>query len=464
MSDEKILVTDENNLGYSYYIADDEDDDLYYGDGYYYDPSTGRIIDNYYDNSYYTGNNYNSDYYYDDYSDRYYYPSYYGNRYDRLYSGDGYYYDPYTGRIVDRYYYDDDYYDRRYRNRDSDRNNLSIHGDTLRVGSNYSNNIWLKDATGDYGNVRIIDDKDNSKNLFIQGNSRQNSILSGSGQTTLAGGGGGQNTLVGGSKRNIFWYEGNSRDVAVSFGTGDSDNSDVVVLSNVKYSSINRDGSSITFNMADGNYMQLQTDGASYDDDPIWFSGNGSTLLRYKIAQNTSSSLNYRDDVNLFYFNNPGQIMVSGSNHNIWIGGDTGQYFNNVSTINAGASSGYNTLMGNTAANVIIGGSGVSTLWGGTGTANDTLIGGTGPENFRVGKSEGYDFIYTNEGHDVINLYDTNLSDITYADVQGDRVTIGFNTGFNMTVYNNANVTPIFQVAGGARYNYHRDSRQWQGA
>ena len=462
MSDEKILVTDENELGYSYYI--DDDDELYYGDGYYYDPVTGRIIDSYYDTGSYNSRSY-SDYYdydYDDYYDRRYYPSYYGGYNDRIYSGDGYYYNPYTGRIVDRYYYDDDDYYRRYSN--EDRNSLSVHGDTLRVGSNYNNNIWLKDASGDYANVRIIDDKNNSKSLFIQGNSRQNSIISGSGQNTLSGGGGGQNTLVGGSHRNMFWYEGGSRDVALSFGTGDSDNSDVVVLSNVKYSSINRDSSSITFNMADGNYMQLQTDGASYDDDPIWFSGNGSTLLRYKIAQNTSSSLNYRDDVNLFYFNNPGQIMVSGSNHNIWLGGETGQYFNNVNTINAGASSGYNTLTGNTAANVIIGGSGVSTLWGGVDTANDTLIGGSGPEIFRVGKSEGYDFIHTNEGHDVINLYDTNLSDITYADVQIDKITIGFNTGYNMTVYNSANVTPIFQVADGARYNYHRDSGQWQGA
>lgn len=439
----KILIRDNNELGYSYYVADD-DDDYYDDEDWYYD-----TYKDYSSNSY---NNYYNDYYYDDYYRNYYsYP--YRNRYGNLYN---YYYD-------DDYYYDD-YYDDNYYDRQERERSLILDGATLKVGSKYDKDIWLNHATGSFATVRVIDDSKNNNDLFIAGNSRSNSIISGDGVTTLWGGGSGNNTLKGGGRRNYFWYEGNSRDVGVKFATGNTNYSDVVVLSNVKYSSINRDSASITFNMSDGNYMQLQPDGASYDDDPILFSANGSDIYRFKIAQNTSTSLNYRDDTNMYYFSQPGQIMVSGSGHNVWLGGDSGQQFTNVSTINAGASSGYNTLMGNDQPNVIIGGSGVSTLWGGVGVATDTLIGGQGPEIFRAGRFEGSDIIYTNEGHDVIFLYDTNLSDITSAEVVGDVIAIGFNSGNFLNVHNTAEVTSIFQLSNGARYNYNRSTNQWQGA
>ena len=441
----KVLITDETNLGSSYYLED-------YLYSYLYD----YLTDSYYDDD----DDDDDDYYDDDYDNSYYssyYPSnYYSGSY--YYPSSSYYYDDYDDDdyIYDDYRHDDD---------DDDDDHLVVDGATLKVGSNYDENIWLNNVTsGSYATIRTIDDTENDNDLFITGNSRSNSIYSGGGVTTLWGAGGGSNTLIGGSKRNYFWYQGGSRDVAIKFGTGESSSSDVVVLSNVNYSSINRDAYSITFNMADGNYMQIQPEGSSYDDDPILFSGNGSDIYRYKIAQNTSTSLNYRNDVNAFYFSQPGQIMVSGTGHNIWLSGDNGQQFTNVSTINAGASYGYNTLMGNDQPNVIIGGSGVSTLWGGYGVATDTLIGGQGPEIFRAGRFEGSDIIYTNEGHDVIFLYDTNLSDITSAEVVGDVVAIGFNSGTFLNVHNTAEVTSVFQLANGERYNYNRSTGQWQGA
>ena len=453
----KILIRDNNELGYSYYIEEDDEEDYYYyddsDDWYYYDSDD--------DGWYYDGySNYGN--YYNDSYDNYYYSYPYSRRYGSSYDYYDDYYDDYY--YSDRYYdydydYDDDYYRREEKKR-----SLTLDGSTLKVGSEYDKDIWLDNVSGSFATVRVIDDSDNDNDLFITGNSRSNSIISGDGVTTLWGAGGGNNTIKGGSKRNYFFYKGNSRDVAIKFATGETNYSDVVILSGVNYSSINRDAYSITFNMSDGNYMQLQPEGASYDDDPILFSGNGSDIYRFKIAQNTSTSLNYRDDTNMYYFSRPGQIMVSGSGHNIWLGGDSGQQFTNVSTINAGASSGYNTLMGNDQPNVIIGGSGVSTLWGGVGVATDTLIGGQGPEIFRAGRFEGSDVIYTNEGHDVIFLYDTNLSDITSAEVVGDVVAIGFNSGTFLNVHNTAEVTSIFQLSNGARYNYNRSTQQWQGA
>ena len=451
----KILINDENNLGYSYYI-----DDYYYSDYSYSDYS---YSDYYYDD--YRDDYYDDDYYYDDYKDDddyYYYDSdyYYSDNY---YTGN-YYYPRYydTTYVYDEWRCEEYYYDDYRDNRD---NELTVYGDTLKVGSHYDNNIWLNDVTsGSYATVRVIDGKDNDKNLLITGNSRSNSIYSGDGVTTLWGAGGGSNTLVGGSKRNYFWYQGNSKDVATKFSTGDSSNSDVVVLSNVNCSSINRDSSSITFNMADGNYMQVQFENSSNYDDPILISSNGSDIYRYKIAQNTSTSLNYRDDVNKVYFAQPGQLMVSGGGHNIWLGGEAGQQFTNVSTINAGASEGYNTLAGNNQANVIIGGNGNSSLWGYHGTSDDTLIGGQGAEVFYAGRFEGNDVIYTEQSHDVIFLYDTNLSDITSVSVIDGLISANFNSGNTLRIHNNTEVTSVFQLANGERYNYNRSTQQWQGA
>ena len=401
MKDLRVTITADNMLGYSYDWWDDDYDDDYYDDDYYDDDD-------------------------DD-------------------------------------YYDDDYYDDD--DDEDDEDYLTVNEDTLSVGSKYDDDIWLNNVnSGAFANVRVIDAEDNSHDLFITGNNRVNSIISGHGQTTLWGAGGGQNTIKGGARRNYFWYQGNSKDVAKNFGTGDSDYSDVVVLSGVTYSSINRDSASITFNMADGNYMQLQP-GASYDDDPILFSGNGHDVLKFKIAQNTSTNLSYRNDVNTFYFTSgQGQIVVNGSGNNIWLAGDNGQNYVNANVINAAASSGYNTLMGNSNANSIIGGSGISTLWGYYGSSADTLIGGAGPEIFRVGKYEGNDVVLTNEGHDIIHLYDTNLSDITYANAVNDSINIGFNTGSQMTLKNTSDITSIFQLADGSRYNYNRNTAQWQGA
>ena len=460
----KVLITDETNLGNSYYLEDYLYDYLYdyftdsYSSNYYYD-------DDYYYDDYYDSY-YDNDYYYDDYYDSYYDDDYYYDDYYNSYYDDDYYYPfgYYSNYYPNRYWYDDYYYDNYHY--DYEKKRLTVYGDTLRVGSDYDENIWLNDvSSGSYAKVRVIDDTKNSHNLFITGNSNSNSIYSGDGITTLWGAGGDSNTLIGGSKRNYFWYQGGSKDVVTKFSTGESPNSDILLLANgTTYSNIYRDSQSITFYMPDGNYIQIYPEGSPSDEDPILLSFNGLDIYRYKIAKNTSTNLTYRDDINAFCFSQPGQLIVNDTGHNIWLGGENGQNFANVSTINASASYGYNTLMGDSNSNVIIGGSGISTLWGGKGAATDILIGGTGSELFGAGRFEGNDIIYTNECHDLIFLYDTNLSDITSLNVTGDMVAVGLNSGTSLNVYNSAEVTSVFQLANGDRYNFNRSTQQWQNA
>ena len=436
-----ILIKDENSLGHSYYL-DYDDDDLYYyydddewDDGYYSDNYVEDFVVDYADNylSGYTG---------------YYYPSY-----TTYY--DDYYYDDY----YDEYYYEDDYYyDRRY-----SKNSLTINGDTLKVGSNYNSNIWLSDNSR-YSNIRVIDDRDNGKDLIIAGNSRNNSILSGDGDTTLYGGGGSSNTLVGDDgSRNVFWYKSGSTDYAVNFISGDRGESDIVRLSEANWSNIQRDNSGIVFNMTDGNFLRLRLGHSNYEE-PILYTMDGSNIERMKVARNDTNTLTYRKDTKYYQFEQNGRLKVVDGNNNIWLNGEAGQNFANTQIIDATQSYGSNVLMGNTGSNIIYTGNGNTTLWGGAGNAIDTLAGGLGVDNFRYARSEGNDIIYSGEAHDVITLYNSTLSDIVSLHTDDYCVLVTFNTGEVLTVGNSTPITPTFQLSDGSRYNYNRETKSWQNA
>ena len=436
-----IRINDENSLGYSYYL-DYDDDDLYYywddddwDDDWYYD-----VVEDY------------IDYYYDDYRyDNYYYDNY---RYDNYYY-DNYYYDEYY--YDDYYYYDDDYY---YRNR---KDRLTTNGDTLKVGSSYNSDIWLNDDDR-YSNIRVIDASDNGKDLIIAGNSHNNSIISGDGDTTLYGGGGSSNTLIGSDDdRNVFWYKRGSSDYAVNFITGDKGYSDIIRLSEADCTRILRDDGGIVFNMSDGNFMRLQLKNSNYDD-PILYTLDGTNINRMKISKNDTNTLTYRKDTNFYYIVLGGQINVTGSDNAIWLGGENAQTFVNVDTINARQSYGSNVLMGNTNSNVIYGGNGYNTLWGGSGGAADTLISGQGVDKFLYARTEGNDIIYSDDARDVINIYNSTLSDIMSLYTDDYCVQLTFNTGETLTLGNSTSLTPTFQLSDGSQYNFNRTNQSWQNA
>lgn len=450
-----IRINDENSLGYSYYLDYDEDE-LYY----YYDDDEDWTENDviYYAEDYisdYLGGYGNS---YSNYQNGYYYPnyikSYSADYWDDYYDYDDYY-DDYDDDDDD-WDYDDDY----YRNRDDE---LSKNGDTLRVGSNYNYDVWLKDYSR-YDGIRVLDAEDNDKDLILAGNSHSNSIISGEGDTTLYGAGGSRNTLIGDNdSRNVYWYHGGSTDYAVNFITGDGGDSDIVRLSEANWSSILRDNTGIVFNMTDGNFMRLQLRNSNYDD-PVLYTMDGTTISKMKITRNDTNDLTYRKDTNYYYFVQSGQLNVTGSDNTIWLGGEGGMNFVNVRAVDASRASGSNVLMGNTDSNIIYGGSGYTTLWGGSGSAGDSLFGGQGVDNFRVGRGEGNDTVYTDDANDVINLYNSTLSEITYATVEDYGAQIAFNTGEVFTLRNAAAVTPTFQLSDGSRYNFNRATKVWQNA
>lgn len=154
--------------------------------------------------------------------------------------------------------------------------------------------------------------------------------------------------------------------------------------------------------------------------------------------------------------------MKVGSNFNDELWADSLNDIYAVSEINAVGNPNHNILAGNSMSNIIYDGSGNSSLWGGSDNIDDTLVGGSGSEWFWYGKYEGYDVVSNVDSSDVVNLYDANLDEITSTEIFGGQVVVRFNTGNALVVNDTDSITPIFQLSDGSRYNYNRDSGQWQ--
>ena len=337
---------------------------------------------------------------------------------------------------------------------------LSVIGDTLKVGTLYNGDLWPESYNA---NIVVVDASNNLNNMLVSGNGQSNSVISGSGATTVWGGWEGNDTLKGSDAQNVFWYTGGGDNVIVNFATGDQAASDILNLSGRRFNDTSRDDTSIVFNMNDGHYIHAQT-GASDSNGVIIYTDDGANIRKMKIANDASSSLSYAKDVDYFRFKQAGgQIVVTGSENNVWLGGDAGQYFYNVTTINGGGSSGNNTLVGNTDSNYIYGGDGYQNLWGGYGERTDYLIGGNGATTFKVGKYEGNDNIYSNSDGDTVFLYDSNLNDIASVNQVGQQISVSFNTGSTINVTNVQNSMPVFQFADGFRATYNQYENHWQG-
>lgn len=119
-------------------------------------------------------------------------------------------------------------------------------------------------------------------------------------------------------------------------------------------------------------------------------------------------------------------------------------------------------LAGNSVSNVIFGGSGNSSLWGGTNVSDDTLIGGSGTDMFWYGKYEGCDVVLNADSSDIVNLYDASLNEIAAVEISEYQVALRFTTGTTLLVDDSDRFTPLFQLADGTHCRYNRDLKQWQ--
>lgn len=299
-----------------------------------------------------------------------------------------------------------------------------------------------------------------SKSLNFFGNENDNNIIGSETASNTLSGGAGFNILTGCNARDQFWYAGEGCDSVIDFVSGNSESSDVLVLSGDDISAINRNNySTVSVYTSSGRYIDLQTSSAS-SDEVILYSTDGKNISAAKISDYNTTNLTYSKDVNYYQFTNPGTVEVSdAANNNIWLDGSAGQIFANVINIDASTATGQNILAGNAADNWIAGGAGTSSLWGGAG--NDTLIGGIGQDMFWYGKNDGAYLIGNASSNDVVNLYDISLNDIVSANVEGNVISATFNTGGTLQINSAENVSAKFQLTDGA-WQFNHAENSWR--
>ena len=338
----------------------------------------------------------------------------------------------------------------------------------LTVDGDFPNNIWLSGAnafTGEateYGNANTItlDAAGVTSNLVFAGNNQDNFIQVGSGGSSVYGGDSGNDTMSGGDGADMFWFGtwfGN--DVVVNFENGTSESSDIINLYDDSLASITRDGEYITLTMIDGSSLKIE----DYDvDTAIQYSNDATNINAAKIGiTDEDNTFTYESSVN-YYLGGAGEntleLTDETGNNEIWLDDST---FENIQVIDAQNSTYDNLMAGNTAENVIYGGSGTNSLWGGWSTEDDTLIGGTGQNNFWYGMDEGNDTISgANEG-DVVNLYDISLDDLTfYGEVDGN-VVIRTQSG-SLTLTDSE--SPTMKLAEGGSWKYDKETQTWSSA
>ena len=340
---------------------------------------------------------------------------------------------------------------------------------TVYVSDAYARNLWLMGTdevnhTTSYRNVsaRIIDARNSTRQRTLVGNLLNNVIYAGAGGDSMWGNGATNDTLYGGAGRDMFWYGvGDGNDCIRNFACGSNETSDIINFYNYGISTAYRDNGTVHIIMTSGEELLMPTE---YDaDSEIQYTSNASSINRAKVGDRyTANNFTYDADINIFLgCSTSNTLKVEDSRRNmIWLNGDYGQIFYDIDYIDASTSTGNNYITGQTSRSIVIyGGAGDSSLWGGLGMADDTLIGGTGNERFLFGKSEGNDLITGAGDNDTIDFYNITLGDITAIEASGSSVTAYFNNNeYSLKVDNFSNSTS-FRFSDGSTWTY--DKKNW---
>ena len=139
----------------------------------------------------------------------------------------------------------------------------------------------------------------------------------------------------------------------------------------------------------------------------------------------------------------------------------SGYYYPAVN-INAAYSAGNNLLMGDYNANIILAGSGATSLWGGADYANDVLVGGSSYDLFYCGKTSGNDAVLNASSADTVWLHDAAVSEIVQTLYDGTTLALQFNTGNVVSVACTDYYSPNFVTADGGNYRFNRMTASWQ--
>jgi hypothetical protein len=351
--------------------------------------------------------------------------------------------------------------------------------------SNYSGDVvvnakddnWKASSVGDnaasFGS-NFVSLKGGSGTTQFKGGDGNDYLVAGTGSTSLYGGNG-NNTLVGNGTNATaaateFFVLGNENGAkntieGFRFGT-DLINTD---FASNYISKVDASGDDVILQVTNRNNAALTETAViegGVDAGNIKI-GSGNDVVA--VGQIGSNSVNVDGEANYFAVTESNATVKVDSDVTgkaaIWLDNrnESMQFFAKAgagySAIDASGSSAEVELAGNAAANTITAGSGNASLWGGTGNANDLLVGGTGQNSFYYEQGDGRDTVNNAHDGDVVNLFDTSLENITAANITGTGVVFEFNNGGSLTVNSNAAVD--YKLADGSTWTADHTNNTW---
>ena len=348
----------------------------------------------------------------------------------------------------------------------ADNSTLSVTNDSIparfygRTGSlvdysDYSGKLDIN-LNGNFHNVNNV--RGGKGNTIIWGNdSESDAIYAGSGTQAIYGGfGAAGDSLFGYSgddktgAATFFALEGSGTDTIYDFEFGVGGTADKLTTFGQAMTDIIISGDDVAFQVGSDTNDRVVIKDAKNKVMQVNFSGEDWIV-------ELGDNLTYNDDVKFYGDNSATKLKIDSSYSSdkveVWTNGWDGKFYSNVKDIDASTYSGEALLVGNYMQNVITASTGSSSLWGGDGVDDDTLIGSDGYNEFFYLKGNGNDIIMNAKETDLINLLNVNLSDISSVDFINFTLKISFTDGGSLSTTTLNDLT--FRLADGSKWQSH---------
>ena len=312
-----------------------------------------------------------------------------------------------------------------------------------------------------------------------------NKLQAGSGNSSLIGKAGAKNTLIAGMGNTSMWsaagrdsmvgYSGEDKDGSTMFYYLAGDGRDTITNFSFMTSAdgYNADIINITTDNAvtdvylKGNNVVMQINNSPEDYLTLVDAKGKDFKINNLIAKVDDNNVEFDGIANCYVADRKNSTMSIGADvgdAQIWLDDrQTGQhgiyYLGDIKYLDAKAATGNSTLVGNDLDNIIYGGAGKNSIWGGFGDSNDTLVGGTGQNTFFFGMQNGKDIATSTKDGDVVDLTTIGLEQIRATTITGGGTKLELTDGSSLEIQGTANVE--YRLNDGSRYAADHGSGQW---
>ena len=308
-------------------------------------------------------------------------------------------------------------------------------------------------------------------------------VSGGVGSSTLIGAAGSQNTLIAGTGGGEIWSSsgndlmvGNSADLAGSmkFNYLADDGQDTITGFDFMTSATDvasdwidiTTANAVTEVWLEGSNVMMRINQSENDYLTLAQGAGKDFRINNLIAKVADRTVEYDGFANCYVANGTNATMTVAEgvvDANIWLNDlDSGlhgtYYLGDIKVLDGSNAVGSNILTGNYLDNIVIGGTGLNSIWGGYGYDNDILVGGNGQNTFFFALVNGHDTIQNAHDGDVIDLSTVGLGYIANTAITESGVAVGLVDGSVVEVQSNAAIE--YKTADGSYVADHA-SGQW---